>query len=73
MRAEKFRPLIVPPRGRLKERYPRAARYYEMDYEAEAKKLSHQENTAAQAKAERWDGGYLIRTDRADIAPDELR
>jgi transposase len=58
--------------GRLKERYPRVARYYEMDYDAEAKKLSHHENTAAKAKAERLDGGYLIRTDRADIAPDEL-
>lgn len=58
--------------GRLKERYPRVARYYEISYDPAQGALSSHENKIAKEKAQRLDGGYLIKTDRTDIGPDEL-
>lgn len=58
--------------GRLKERYPRVARYYEMRYDPHHSEFSARENEAAKEKAKRLDGGYLIRTDRTDIPAEEM-
>ena len=58
--------------GRLKERYPRVARYYEMRYDPQHSELIARENQAAKEKAKRLDGGYLIRTDRTDIPAQEM-
>jgi len=58
--------------GRLKERYPRVARYYRMEYDAEQKTLSWQEDTSKKAVAEKLDGGYLLKTDRQDLTADEI-
>jgi hypothetical protein len=59
--------------GRLKERYPRVARYYRMDYDAGAsqKMFDYHLDEAKRAKAEKLDGSYLLKTDRADLSADE--
>jgi transposase len=67
-KAEKIHETI----GRLKERYPRVARYYRIEYDAERKSLSWQEEIAKKAIAEKLDGGYVLRTDRQDMTADEI-
>jgi transposase len=57
--------------GRLKERYPRVARYYRMDYDAEAKVFSWTLDEARRAQAENLDGSYLLKTDREDLSAEE--
>ncbi len=58
--------------GRLQERYPRVARYYRMDYDAEQKVLTWQEDREKKAVAEKLDGGYVLKTDRQDLTADEI-
>jgi transposase len=58
--------------GRLQERYPRVARYYRMDYDAEPKTLTWQEDSEKKAVAEKLDGGYVLKTDRQDLTADEI-
>ena len=58
--------------GRLKERYPRVARYYQIEYDAEGKSFSWQEDIAKKAIAEKLDGGYVLKTDRQDLTGDEI-
>jgi transposase len=58
--------------GRLQERYPRVARYYRMDYEAERKTLTWQEDGEKKSIAEKLDGGYVLKTDRQDLTADEI-
>ena len=58
--------------GRLQERYPRVARYYRMDYEAEHKTLTWQEDSEKKAIAEKLDGGYVLKTDRQDLTGEEI-
>ena len=58
--------------GRLKERYPRVARYYRMDYEAERKTLTWQEDGERKSIAEKLDGGYVLKTDRQDLTAEEI-
>ena len=58
--------------GRLKERYPRVARYYEIDYKVEGKKVFWQQDAAKKAVAEKLDGGYVLRTDRPDLTAETL-
>lgn len=58
--------------GRLKERYPRVARYYSIDYDAERKGLSWHEETDKKAIAEKLDGSYVLKTDRLDMTADEI-
>jgi hypothetical protein len=50
---------IYPVIGRLPERYPRLARYCRMDYDAEAKALTGQEDGEKKVIAEPLDGGYV--------------
>lgn len=58
--------------GRLKERYPRVARYYRMEYDADAKVLSCKEEAEKKAVAEKLDGSYVLKTDRQDLTADEV-
>jgi len=58
--------------GRLKERYPRVARYYEIDYEVKGKKVFWREDAAKKVVAEKLDGSYVLRTDRQDLTAEKL-
>jgi transposase len=58
--------------GRLKERYPRVARYYRIEYDADGKSFSWQQDIAKKALAEKLDGGYVLKTDRQDMTADEI-
>jgi len=68
VKAEKVNQAI----GRLKERYPRVARYFDLSYDAQTATLQAQFNADKYAKAERLDGCYLIKTDRNDLSGDEF-
>jgi transposase len=57
--------------GRLKQRYPRVARYYTIAYDATSGKLSSEPNAEKKKKAEQLDGGYLLRTDRTELTAQE--
>lgn len=57
--------------GRLKERYPRVARYWKMEYDAAQKKLDWQEDREKKQRALRLDGTYLLKTDRKDLTAEE--
>ena len=57
--------------GRLKERYPRVARYYEIEYDPQAHTLTWQENAEKKERATHLDGAYLLKTDRQDLSDDE--
>jgi transposase len=58
--------------GRLKERYPRVARYYEISYEASTACVTWTENTERKQVATRLDGGYLLKSDRQDLSDEEI-
>jgi transposase len=58
--------------GRLKERYPRVARYYAIVYEASTASVTWAENAEKKAVATRLDGGYLLKTDRQDLTDEEI-
>jgi transposase len=55
--------------GRLKERYPRVARYYRIDYH---KTLTWEEDVEKKAVAEKLDGSYVLKTNRQDLSADEI-
>jgi transposase len=57
--------------GRLKERYPRVARYYAMRYDTDARTFTYQLDADRRTHAEKLDGSYLLRTDRTDLSADE--
>jgi transposase len=57
--------------GRLKERYPRVARYYQMNYDASSKVFEYRLDEAKRARAEKLDGSYLLKTDRHDLSAEE--
>jgi len=58
--------------GRIKERYPRVARYYRIEYDSLIKELSYKENAEKKSIAESLDGSYMLRTDRTDMSDDEI-
>ena len=58
--------------GRLRERYPRVARYYAIDYDRDGCTLTWQEHTDKKRQAEQLDGTYLLKTDRLDLSDDEI-
>jgi len=58
--------------GRLKERYSRVARYYVIAYDATTRTLSWTEQAEKKAAASALDGTYLLKTDRQDLADDEV-
>ena len=57
--------------GRLKERYPRVARYYELAVDPVTAQFSATLKEEERAKAERLDGCYLIKTDRTDLSAED--
>lgn len=57
--------------GRLKERYPRVARYYKMKFDSKDRKLFVEKDEDKLKKAEKLDGSYLLRSDRSDLNADE--
>jgi transposase len=64
-------PKISEAIGRLKERYPRVARYYDLAYDAAAQTLCASRNEARHARAEQLDGCYLLKTSRSDLSAEE--
>src|ERR1700730_10054970 len=58
--------------GRLKERSPRVARYFDLSYDPHTATLAAPFNADKHAKAEQLDGCYLIKTDRTGLSGDEL-
>ena len=57
--------------GRLKERYPRVARYYKMTYEQDERRFTYELDQENHAQAEQLDGSYLLKSDRDDLSADE--
>jgi transposase len=57
--------------GRLKERYPRVARYYSLTFDAKTRQLKNEPEEPKRAVAASLDGSYLLRTDRQDVSADE--
>jgi transposase len=64
-------PKISEAIGRLKERYPRVARYYDLAYHAETKTLGASRNDERHARAEQLDGCYLLKTSRSDLSAEQ--
>jgi len=58
--------------GRIKERYPRVARYYVIEYDPETKRFSHLVDAKKRAQAEELDGSYLLHTDRTDLTAEDF-
>ena len=58
--------------GRLKERYPRVARYYELSIDPDTAQFSATLKEDERATAERLDGGYLLKTDRSNLSAEEF-
>jgi transposase len=58
--------------GRLKERYSRVARYYDMSFDEKTNQMSYTENTVKKELAKELDGSYIIRTDRNDLTDQEI-
>ena len=58
--------------GRLQERYPRVARYFDIAHDPQTAAIVCAFDAAKHVKAEQLDGCYLIKTDRKDLSGDEL-
>lgn len=58
--------------GRLKERYPRVARYYVVTYDASTRAFAWQENADKKKLAGILDGAYLLKTSRQDMTDEEV-
>jgi transposase len=58
--------------GRLKERYPRVARYHRISYDGQTKTFSHEVDKDKLGVAEKLDGSYLLKTDRDDLTAEEI-
>jgi len=58
--------------GRIKERYPRVARYYKIEYNSLTKELTYEEEAEKKSIAETLDGSYMLRTDRTRMSDDEI-
>jgi transposase len=58
--------------GRLKERYPRVARYFHLSHDQNKNELVAEFDAEKHAKAERLDGCYVLKTSRKDLSGDEF-
>jgi transposase len=58
--------------GRLKERYPRVARYYAITYDPAAPTVTWALHDDKKTTAAQLDGGYLLKTDRPDLRDEEI-
>jgi transposase len=57
--------------GRLKERYPRVARYHSLAFDVKTRHLENRPLEERRRVAASLDGSYLLRTDRQDLSADE--
>ena len=57
--------------GRLRERYPRAARYYEVERQQDGV-LAWAMKVELKARTVELDGAYFLRTSRKDLRPEEI-
>ncbi len=57
--------------GRLKERYPRVARYYHIAFDPDTRAFTYTVNEARRQLAERLDGSYVLKTDHLDLSAEE--
>jgi transposase len=57
--------------GRLKERYPRVARYYTLTFDAQTRRLKNEPDEEKRKVAASLDGSYLLRSDRLELSADE--
>jgi transposase len=57
--------------GRLKERFPRVARYHSMTFNATTRQLESKPIEERREIAASLDGSYLLRTDRQDVSAEE--
>ena len=57
--------------GRLKERYPRVARYHVLTLDVKTRQLENRPVEERRRVAASLDGSYLLRTDRQDLSADE--
>jgi transposase len=57
--------------GRLRERYPRVARYWAIEFDSAEKKLAWQEVAEKKAITQKLDGSYVLRTDCPDLSAEE--
>lgn len=57
--------------GRLRERYPRVARYWTIDHDVTARTLRFTADESKRAVAEQLDGCYLLKTDRTDLSAED--
>jgi len=58
--------------GRLRGRYSRVGRYYQIRYEAERRALIWEADGESKRRAERLDGSYVLKTDRRDLTKEEI-
>ena len=58
--------------GRIKERYPRVARFYLVTCPDASGQLSWQVDEARKHRAEELDGSYLLKTSRTDLTAEEI-
>ncbi len=58
--------------GRLKERYPRVARYYAIEPDIEGRTLVWREDADKKERARKLDGSYVLKTDREDLSADDI-
>jgi transposase len=58
--------------GRLKERYPRVARYYLIAYDEQQAEFSWREDQQRKQKAESLDGSYLLKSSRNDLSAEDI-
>ena len=57
--------------GRLKERYPRVARYHSLTFDAKTRRLKSEPDEEKRGVAASLDGSYLLRTDREELSAEE--
>jgi transposase len=67
-KAEKINQAI----GRLKERYPRVARYYRIEHDPANQSVIWSEDADKKIIAKKLDGSYVLKTDRKDMTADEI-
>jgi transposase len=58
--------------GRLKERYPRVARYYELAYDEQKAEFSWREEEQRKQRAEALDGSYLLKSSRSELSVEDI-
>ena len=57
--------------GRLKERYPRVARYHSLTFDVKTRQLGSEPDEQKREVAASLDGSYLLRTDRKELSAEE--